>query len=148
MAQSKHKNSETRWPSPSGHTKPRWQAPATIFLIPGTRFSKITIYNAFAPRSFLDFLSFRVGFFCRPSRSISPMPLYMHYLHPTIISTLLGGPPGTRGPVLAAGMTFRAIEGVSVLHPHPDGQHYHRFTDISICRHGGLFRKSVNRKKR
>ena len=28
--------------------KTRWQAPATIFLIPGTRFLKITIYSAFA----------------------------------------------------------------------------------------------------
>ena len=76
------------------------------------------------------------------------MPMYMTYYHPTIIPTLLGGPPGPTGLVLTTDMTFRAIAGVSVWHPHPDGQHYHRFTDISVYRHGGLFRKSVNRKKR
>jgi hypothetical protein len=36
-----------RWLNPSGQIKPWWQAPATIFLIPGTRFLKIDSHFIF-----------------------------------------------------------------------------------------------------
>jgi hypothetical protein len=49
------------------------------------------------------------------------IPVIRCYCHPTIILTLLGGSIGATGSVITTGMTFRAIAGVSVWHPHPDG---------------------------